>query len=214
MKQELTAGNLGFDSTQVSDGALSTETGRVTNDVSDNYTWSANLSLGDALNGNYVFEVGEGQDGTTATVTGQSHVNKADLIINAESNTIYVGEKPQFSGTVDTFVNGDSFQIHFGTEDADLSNRDVVGFWFNGKFYGTQDAVDTETDLFGGNYNVTFTPGTLTVQDLPEGMPDISDIPSIERHWNFLFDDNPWDRNRDFRERKAEVHFVAGGMTL
>ena len=218
MKQELTGGNLGFDSTQVSDGALSTETGRVTNDVSDNYTWSANLSLDDALNGNYVFEVGEGQDGTMATVTGQSHVNKADLIINAGSDTIYVGETPQFSGTVDTFVNGDSFQIHFGTEDADLpqtagTHDGVVGFWYKGTFYGTQD-VDKMQDLFGGNYNVTFTPGTLTVQDLPEGMPDISDIPSIERHWNFLFDDNPWDRNRDFRERKAEVHFVAGGMTL
>lgn len=222
MKQELTGGNLGFDSTQVSDGALSTETGRVTNDVSDNYTWSANLSLGDALKGNYVFEAGEGQDGTTTTVTGQSHVNKANLTINAGSDTIYVGETPQFSGTADAFVNGDSFQLDFGMS-AGIANLPqtvgtypgVVGFWFNGKFYGTQEDVNNAADhLFGGNYNVTFTPGTLTVQDLPEGMPDISDIPSIERHWNFLFDDNPWDRNRDFRERKAEVHFVAGGMTL
>ena len=220
MKQELTGGNLGFDSTQVSDGALSTETGRVTNDVSDNYTWSANLSLGDALKGNYVFEAVEGQDGTTTTVTGQSHVNKAGLIINAESDTIYVGGTPQFSGTANAFVNGDSFQLDFGMSagNANLPQtagtyEDVVGFWYNGTFYGTQD-VDKMQDLFGRNYNVKFTPGTLTVQDLPEGMPDISDIPSIERHWNFLFDDNPWDRNRDFRERKAEVHFVAGGMTL
>lgn len=221
MKQELTGGNLGFDSTQVSDGALSTETGRVTNDVSDNYTWSANLSLGDALKGNYVFEAGEGQDGTTTTVTGQSHVNKANLTINAGGDTIYVGGTPQFSGTANAFVNGDSFQLDFGMS-ADNANLPqtagtydgVVGFWYNGTFYGTQAAVDGATDLFGGNYKVTFRPGTLTVLDLPEGMPDISDIPSIERHWNFLFDDNPWDRNRDFRERKAEVHFVAGGMTL
>lgn len=223
MKQELTAGNLGFDSTQVSDGALSTETGRVTNDVSDNYTWSANLSLGDALNGNYVFEAVEGQDGTTITVTGQSHVNKADLNITAGSDTIYVGGTPDFSSTatVDPFVNGDSFQLDFGmsTDDADLphtvgKHTGVVGFWHNGTFYGTQAAVDTATDLFGGNYNVKFTPGTLTVRDFPEGMPEISDIPSIERHWNFLFDDDPWGRNRDFRERKANIHFIAGGMTL
>lgn len=221
MKQELTGGNLEFDSTQVSDGALSTETGRVTNDVSDNYTWSANLSLGDALKGNYVFEAGEGQDGTTTTVTGQSHVNKANLTINAGGDTIYVGGTPQFSGTANAFVNGDSFQLDFGMS-ADNANLPqtagtydgVVGFWYKGTFYGTQAAVDGATDLFGGNYKVTFRPGTLTVLDLPEGMPDISDIPSIERHWNFLFDDNPWDRNRDFRERKAEVHFVAGGMTL
>lgn len=221
MKQELTGGNLGFDSTQVSDGALSTETGRVTNDVSDNYTWSANLSLGDALKGNYVFEAGEGQDGTTTTVTGQSHVNKANLTINAGGDTIYVGGTPQFSGTANAFVNGDSFQLDFGMS-ADNANLPqtagtydgVVGFWYNGTFYGTQAAVDGATDLFGGNYKVTFRPGTLTVLDLPEGMPDISDIPSIERHWNFLFDDNPWDRNRDFRERKAEVHYIGGGMTL
>lgn len=44
----------------------------------------------------------------------------------------------------------------------------------------------------------------------PSGMPD---IPDSER-WNSLLRDAPWDRNRNFRERKAEVHFLAGGMTL
>lgn len=227
MKQELTGGNLGFDSTQVSDGALSTETGRVTNDVSDNYTWSANLSLGDALKGNYVFEAVEGQDGTTTTVTGQSHVNKAGLIINAESDTIYVGGTPQFSGTVisDVLVNGDTIfdgSYQYGTEyPVDTSKPGslgpVIGIHFGNTYLNDKSPASDWDNVLNGlfkNYNVEFKPGTLTVQDLPEGMPEISDIPSIERHWNFLFDDNPWDRNRDFRERKAEVHFVAGGMTL
>lgn len=213
--ENLTMDDLGYEF--VSDGALGTgESGKVTNNAGD-HTWSANFSLGEdtgetSLAHNY--ELVGASDQGTVQASGTSHVDRAHLTISANDEQIYVSERPQFSGTVDTFVNGDSFQIHFGTEDVDLSNRDVVGFWFNGKFYGTQDAVNTETDLFGGNYNVKFTPGTLTVQDLPEGMPEISDIPSIERHWNFLFDDNPWDRNRDFRERKAEVHFVAGGMTL
>lgn len=48
---------------------------------------------------------------------------------------------------------------------------------------------------------------------LPSEYPGVVE-PPVDEHWNFLFDDNPWDRNRDFRERKAEVHFVAGGMTL
>lgn len=33
-------------------------------------------------------------------------------------------------------------------------------------------------------------------------------------HWNYLFNDAPFDRNRDFRERKAEVNFVDGGMEI
>lgn len=33
-------------------------------------------------------------------------------------------------------------------------------------------------------------------------------------HWNYLFNDAPFDRNKDFRERKAEVNFVDGGMEI
>lgn len=32
--------------------------------------------------------------------------------------------------------------------------------------------------------------------------------------WNYLFNDAPFDRNKDFRERKAEVNFVDGGMEI
>lgn len=48
---------------------------------------------------------------------------------------------------------------------------------------------------------------------LPSEYPGVVE-PPVDEHWNFLFDDNPWDRNRDFRERKAEVHYIGGGMTL
>lgn len=56
-------------------------------------------------------------------------------------------------------------------------------------------------------YDIDF--GTR-IDPRPSGMPD---IPDSER-WNSLLRDAPWDRNRNFRERKAEVHFLAGGMTL
>lgn len=32
--------------------------------------------------------------------------------------------------------------------------------------------------------------------------------------WDYLFNDAPFDRNKDFRERKAEVNFVDGGMEI
>lgn len=41
---------------------------------------------------------------------------------------------------------------------------------------------------------------------------ELDDDPSS--HWNYLFNDAPFDRNKDFRERKAEVNFVDGGMEI
>lgn len=32
--------------------------------------------------------------------------------------------------------------------------------------------------------------------------------------WDYLFNDAPFDRNKDFRERKAEVNFIDGGMEI
>lgn len=63
----------------------------------------------------------------------------------------------------------------------------------------------------------TFNPNLLGYDidlELGIGLPPDTMEPPVNEHWNFLFDDNPWDRNRDFRERKAEVHYIAGGMTL
>lgn len=222
MKDEL-AGAIIF--TQKSDGAVDGFMGdKQTNNANkenENYTWTAEFGFTDnsTLTGDYTFVTGENQTGNTVTVSGNSHVDRADLNITAGNDTIYVGGTPHFSGTVDHFVNGDSFHIDFGlsADNADLpqiadTHNGVVGFWYDNQFYtsGTQGLQD----LFGGNYNVKLTPGTLTVLALPDGMPDIPEIPGIENHWNGLLGDNPWDRNRDFRERKAEIHYIAGGMTL
>lgn len=212
MKAELTDSNLGFDKDQISDGALSKESGKTTDNVGE-YTWSTNLTLSDTLKGNYTFVAEGGTNSITATVAGKSYVNKAKLEITADSESIYVGGNPNYIGTVISFVNGDSFQVVFGVEDSSIesvvdTHTDAIGFWYDGSFY-TQNTSGLQS-LFGGNYNITVIPGTLTVKDLPSGMPDISD----SERWNTLLRDAPWDRNRNFRERKAEVHFLAGGMTL
>lgn len=77
--------------------------------------------------------------------------------------------------------------------------------------YSSQIAASTdETTGFNPNnlgYDIDF---STRIDPGPSGMPD---IPDSER-WNSLLRDAPWDRNRNFRERKAEVHFLAGGMTL
>lgn len=77
--------------------------------------------------------------------------------------------------------------------------------------YSSQIAASTDkTTGFNPNnlgYDIDF---STRIDPGPSGMPD---IPDSER-WNSLLRDAPWDRNRNFRERKAEVHFLAGGMTL
>lgn len=35
-----------------------------------------------------------------------------------------------------------------------------------------------------------------------------------DENWDYLFNDAPFDHNKDFRERKAEVNFVDGGMEI
>ena len=219
MKQELSDAGLGFDASKVSDTALTgNDSGRVTNDVRDDYTWSADLTLGDALKGNYTFE-GVTDEGTTVKVVGGSHVNRRDITINAKDESIYEGEMPHYTGTNinDVLVNGDTISngdYFYAPENPDdRTNGAAIGIHFDSSYLNDdseQSAWDAVMKGLFKNYNVIFDPGKLTVKDIPSDVPDITP----GEHWNFLFDDDPWDRNRDFRERKAEVHFVAGGMTL
>ena len=61
--------------------------------------------------------------------------------------------------------------------------------------------------LIGGddllkNYKVEIDPGTLTV---------LASFNPADDYW---FGTAPWDKERNLRERKAEFHYVAGGMSL
>lgn len=206
----------------ISDGALRDDTH--TKDV-NGYNWTADATIGGTLGqggaGNYKLA-----STSTTNLTGKSTVTKADLNITAGNNTIHVGDTPHFSGTdiSSVLVNGDTISdgsYQYGTAqlpaDTSVPGDSVIGIHFGSTYLdGSSDASAWDSVMSGlfKNYNVTFTPGTLTVLALPDGMPDIPEIPGIENHWNGLLGDNPWDRNRDFRERKAEIHYIAGGMTL
>lgn len=153
------------------------------------------------------------------TAKGDIRVDKAQIHIGANNEAIHVGEKPDYIGTDinGALVNGDKLNgnYHYGVEnsaDEKVVGDHSIGVWIGNTFYDLSATVDwTKVDGFFANYNVTFVPGTLTVTE--QVMPDLPDNWPNNR-WDYLFGDNPFDRNKDFRERKAEVNFVDGGMEI
>lgn len=153
------------------------------------------------------------------TAKGDIRVDKAQIQIGANNDAIHVGGVPDYTGTDinGELVNGDKLNgnYHYGVEDS--ANEKVVGdhsigVWIGNMFYDLSATVDwTEVDGFFSNYEVTYNPGTLTVTE--QVMPDLPDNWPNNR-WDYLFGDNPFDRNENFRERKAEVNFVDGAMEI
>ena len=149
---------------------------------------------------------------------GDVIINKKQITIGANNEQIFVGETPNYSGTDinGVLVNGDSLNgnYHYGVADGTVesvtgTHTGVIGIWIGGVFYDLSQNVDwTQAGSFFSNYEVNSTPGTLTVSayDIPEDWP--------HNRWDYLFNDAPFDRNKDFRERKAEVNFVDGGMEI
>lgn len=149
---------------------------------------------------------------------GDVIINKKQITIGANNEQIFVGETPNYSGTDinGVLVNGDSLNgnYHYGVADGTVESETgthtgVIGIWIGGVFYDLSQNVDwTQAGSFFSNYEVNSTPGTLTVSayDIPEDWP--------HNRWDYLFNDAPFDRNKDFRERKAEVNFVDGGMEI
>ena len=164
---------------------------------------------------------GEGAVNYKITVVndGKSYVDKANLVITADDANTTIGNMPdRFTGTdiQEQLVNGDIISddiYHYGVSadtDVNVAGEHNIGIYINGTYYELQNPDwSSENGLgFFANYNVTFEPGTLTVSayDIPEDWP--------HNRWNYLFNDAPFDRNKDFRERKAEVNFVDGGMEI
>lgn len=218
-------GKYAFDGSKIEDGALTgNTTGKVTNnantkdDQTEDYTWSGKVSLTDGEFKNFTFDKDHAawndQDGKTVDVVGKSYVNKADLTIHADDTEVYAGWTPKYDGTVGPLVNGDRWNVHFGIADANKSqesqvgvHKEIIGLWVNGtKFLPLTSNQLTEPDLLK-NYNIDVKPGTLTVID---GVPPVEP----DSHLDYFLKDAPWDRQENFRERKAEIYFIAGGMTL
>lgn len=67
--------------------------------------------------------------------------------------------------------------------------------------------------ILGSNINGLFNPNNLGYDiSLVYSPFENEDWP--HNRWDYLFNDAPFDRNKNFRERKAEVNFVDGGMEI
>ena len=183
---------------KTSDGAIDGVSGsKVTNDVDDNYTWSGTLTTDNArLDKNYKLEL-KGD--------GKSVVGKAKLTFVVDDKIITQNVPAEYTGTANGLTNGDTLAgIGVGGYELDSSvnplivgvYEDKIGVLINGSLHLTGG------DGLLGNYRVEVNPGTLTVL--------ISSDPT-NAYW---FGTAPWDKERNLRERKAEFHYVAGGMSL
>ena len=183
---------------KTSDGAIDGVSGsKVTNDVDNNYTWSGTLTTDNArLDKNYKLEL-KGD--------GKSVVGKAKLTFVVDDKIITQNVPAEYTGKANGLTNGDTLAgIGVGGYELDSSvNPLIVGVY--------EDKIDvlingslhlTGGDGLLGNYKVEIDPGTLTVM--------VSSNPADD-YW---FGTAPWDKERNLRERKAEFHYVAGGMSL
>lgn len=183
---------------KTSDGAIDGVSGsKVTNDVDNNYTWSGTLTTDNArLDKNYKLEL-KGD--------GKSVVGKAKLTFVVDDKIITQNVPAEYTGTANGLTNGDTLAgIGVGGYELDSSvnplivgvYEDKIGVLINGSLHLTGG------DGLLGNYKVEIDPGTLTVM--------VSSNPADD-YW---FGTATRDKERNLRERKAEFHYVAGGMSL
>lgn len=179
-----------------SDGAVDGVSGsKVTNNVGA-YTWSGTVTTDNAgLNKNYKLEL-KGD--------GVSKVEKATLNFVVDDKIITQNVPAEYTGTAKGLANGDTLAgIGVGGYELDSSvnpliigvYEDKIGVLINGSLHLTG------SDSLLQNYRVEIDPGTLTVL--------IGSNPN-----DYWFGAAPWDKERNLRERKAEFHYVAGGMSL
>lgn len=179
-----------------SDGAVDGVSGsKVTNNVGA-YTWSGTVTTDNArLNKNYKLEL-KGD--------GVSKVEKATLKFVVDDKIITQNVPAEYTGTANGLTNGDTLAgIGVGGYELDSSvnpliigvYEDKIGVLINGSLHLTG------SDSLLQNYRVEIDSGTLTVL--------IGSNPN-----DYWFGAAPWDKERNLRERKAEFHYVAGGMSL
>lgn len=183
---------------KTSDGAIAGVSGsKVTNDVDNNYTWRGTLTTDNArLDKNYKLEL---------KGNGKSVVGKATLTFVVDDKTITQGVPAKYTGKANGLTNGDILAgIGVGGYELDSSvnplivgvYEDKIGVLINGSLHLTGG------DGLLKNYKVEIDPGTLTV---------LASFNPADDYW---FGTAPWDKERNLRERKAEFHYVAGGMSL
>ena len=165
-----------------------------TNNVGS-YKWNGTASGVENLNTNYNVQIN----------AGKSEVTKAKLTFVVDDKTITQGVPAKYTGKANGLTNGDTLAgIGVGGYDLDSSvnplivgvYEDKIGVLINGSLHLTGG------DGLLKNYKVEIDPGTLTV---------LASFNPADDYW---FGTAPWDKERNLRERKAEFHYVAGGMSL
>lgn len=152
-------------------------------------------------------------------------VLKKLLTIDINDAETIVGVPPSLSGSsvsdlqgqlVGTETLGD-FTFYIGLSDSANYNRvgvyeGQIGIWIDGTFYANQNGLNFESlaSVFK-NYLVNIGSGTLTVVER-EGF-DPEEVTDSYHNFNHLYREG-WDEVRSQRERKAELHFIEGGMKI
>ena len=179
------------------DGAIASGTltnVKKTNNVGS-YEWNGTASGVENLNTNYNVQIN----------AGKSEVTKAKLTFVLDDKTITQGVPAKYTGKAKGLTNGDTLAgIGVGGYELDSSvnplivgvYEDKIGVLINGSLHLTGG------DGLLKNYKVEIDPGTLTV---------LASFNPADDYW---FGTAPWDKERNLRERKAEFHYVAGGMSL
>ena len=184
--------------------------GRTTADAGDNYAQKltfSNLPLYGRHAGNYT---------VNGNVDAAIAVTRAQLSVTAHDKLTQLGREPEYTGTTydelnGSLVNGDDLSgvMHaFGIEEAEMLNNaghypGKIGVVVDGLYYydGTHD-WSGHHGLFA-NYDVNVAAGSLRV---------FVPVPDSSFNYGWLYDDAPYSRKWNFRERKAEIYFQDGGM--
>lgn len=203
----------------LSDGAIAEGTIDSPTKTSDagSYEWTANVSGAEGLEKNYNVKVTD----------GKSDVTKAHITITVNDQTMPAGgDQPQYTGNISGITNGDSDtglfgDYSYGPQDDGVAaevGKHTIGITIDGQYY------DLDSSLNNGplseNYTYEIKSGTLTVTDPTDPIDPTKPIdptdPSNPDVWQ-AEDKYPWyqwDKQRNLRERKAEVNFVKGGMAI
>lgn len=152
-------------------------------------------------------------------------VLKKLLTIDINDAETIVGVPPSLRGSSVSDLQGQlvgaetlgDFTFYIGLSDSANYNRvgvyeGQIGIWIDGTFYANQNGLDfgSLASVFK-NYLVNIGSGTLTVVER-EGF-DPEEVTDSYHNFNHLYREG-WDEVRSQRERKAELHFIEGGMKI
>ena len=148
-----------------------------------------------------------------ASITnGTATINKAMLRVRTDDQTITVGQKPNYTGQLWGLVNGDSEevlgQLRYGVNDAKYEQ--TAGTYISVIRTANDGVYGELPSAYRKNYDFTHEWGNLIVQQ--NARPPIPDVPHVVT--DYLWYHTPWDKKNHFRERRAELYFVDGGVNV